>query len=318
MTRTAPGAGVPFDTPVAPGGYRWWYVDGFDDAHECAITVIAFVGSVFSPAYLRARRRDAMASPEAHCGLNVVVHGPSTRAWSMNELSSARVQRSADRFTLRASTLSYDADGLDIEIDEPATLWGSRIRGRVRVRPRTWHNHEISLDLAASHRWIGIAPCADVEVDLEHPRLGFRGRGYHDGNAGTEGLEQGFVGWTWSRTATTGGVAVTYDVHERGGRREPRGLRFTDDGGVGDFDAPVSLDLPPSRWRLPRRQRVESGDHVEVVRTLVDAPFYARTVTMTTGGVERFGMHEVVDLDRFVARRTQWMLPFKIAGAGWW
>ena len=40
-----------FDWPVPPGGYCWWYVDATSDCGQFALTVIAFVGSVFSPYY---------------------------------------------------------------------------------------------------------------------------------------------------------------------------------------------------------------------------------------------------------------------------
>ena len=33
-----------FDTPVPPGGYRWWYIDGLSDDGRHGITLIAFVG----------------------------------------------------------------------------------------------------------------------------------------------------------------------------------------------------------------------------------------------------------------------------------
>ena len=49
--------GVPFDRPVTQGGYLWWYLDGLSDDGQWAITLIAFVGTVFSPAYFRARAR---------------------------------------------------------------------------------------------------------------------------------------------------------------------------------------------------------------------------------------------------------------------
>ena len=51
---TKPGA---FDTPVAPGGYAWWYIDALSDDGRCGLTIIAFIGSVFSPYYALARRR---------------------------------------------------------------------------------------------------------------------------------------------------------------------------------------------------------------------------------------------------------------------
>ena len=32
----------PFDTPVPPGGYRWWYLDALSDDGRHGITLIAF------------------------------------------------------------------------------------------------------------------------------------------------------------------------------------------------------------------------------------------------------------------------------------
>ena len=46
-----------FDQPVAPGGYAWWYVDALSDDGLHGITLIGFIGSVFSPYYAWARRR---------------------------------------------------------------------------------------------------------------------------------------------------------------------------------------------------------------------------------------------------------------------
>mgnify|MGYP001372749352 CR=1 FL=1 len=51
----APAPG--FAAPVTPGGYHWWYLDAMSDDGEHALTVIVFVGSVFSPYYAAARRR---------------------------------------------------------------------------------------------------------------------------------------------------------------------------------------------------------------------------------------------------------------------
>ena len=54
----ATAAGRPeFDAAVPRSGYRWWYVDGISDDGRNAVVVIAFVGSVFSPYYFRARSR---------------------------------------------------------------------------------------------------------------------------------------------------------------------------------------------------------------------------------------------------------------------
>ena len=46
-----------FDGAVAPGGYRWWYIDAFSDDGQHGLTIIAFIGSVFSPYYKLERAR---------------------------------------------------------------------------------------------------------------------------------------------------------------------------------------------------------------------------------------------------------------------
>ena len=51
--------GPRFDAPVRPGGYAWWYVDAFSDDGRFGLTLIAFVGSVFSPYYAWRGRRGA-------------------------------------------------------------------------------------------------------------------------------------------------------------------------------------------------------------------------------------------------------------------
>ena len=40
-----------FDAPVPAGGYSWWYVDALSDDGRHGLTIIAFLGSVFSPYY---------------------------------------------------------------------------------------------------------------------------------------------------------------------------------------------------------------------------------------------------------------------------
>ncbi|MEP6836808.1 MAG: carotenoid 1,2-hydratase, partial [Bradyrhizobium sp.] len=58
---------------VSPNGYAWWYVDALSDDGQYGITVIAFIGSVFSPYYAFARRKGP-ADPLNHCAINVAIY----------------------------------------------------------------------------------------------------------------------------------------------------------------------------------------------------------------------------------------------------
>ena len=55
-----------FDADVPLNGYRWWYVDGLSDDSQHSLTVIAFIGSVFSPYYFAARQKGPAGSPGSH------------------------------------------------------------------------------------------------------------------------------------------------------------------------------------------------------------------------------------------------------------
>ncbi len=58
-----PARGPRFDQPVPPHGYAWWYVDALSDDGRHGITLIAFIGSVFSPYYAWTRRRGRRPAP---------------------------------------------------------------------------------------------------------------------------------------------------------------------------------------------------------------------------------------------------------------
>lgn len=278
------------------------------------MTVIAFVGAVFSPAYFRSRRARLDADPEAHCGFHVVVHGRAN-AWALSEWRGRDVVRERDNLVIGRSRIARDADGITIDVDERASLWSAAVRGRIRIAPEHGGTSPLALDRDGRHGWWPVAPRARIEVALERPALRFVGRGYHDANAGSEALELAFDGWSWSRLTDEERTIVVYDVH---GRHElaPIGLAF-DRTGTSAVEGLVARELGSTRWRLARSTRVESGARVEIVRTLVDAPFYARSLIETTDARAMVGVHEVVDLRRFVRPATQWMLPFRIHGVGW-
>ena len=113
-------SGAPrFDQPVAAGGYLWWYVDAISDDGRHALTLIAFVGSVFSPYYALARwRGGGSADPENHVALNVALYGEGGKRWTMTERARRHGRRTEGEFTIGPSGLSWDGQSLTVEIDE--------------------------------------------------------------------------------------------------------------------------------------------------------------------------------------------------------
>jgi len=308
-----------FDHPVPSGGYAWWYMDALSDDGCHGITVIAFVGSVFSPYYALARRRSGSAAdPLNHCALNVALYrragAAAATGWAMTERSREAVQRSPMRLQIGPSALQWQRDSLHVTIDETMVPWPRRLVGTLRLQAPAMLSQRYALDSAGQHHWCPIAPCAQVEVDLQQPRMRWRGSGYLDANFGQRSLEQDFRSWDWSRSTLDGQrSAVLYDVVRRDGSENSLALAFDPVTGARAFEPPARQHLPASGWRVARATRADHGSQPQLVQTLEDGPFYVRSVLRTqVDGVSAHAVHESLSLQRFSAGWVQLMLPFRM------
>lgn len=301
---------IGFDRPVPTNGYAWWYVDGLSDDGRHGITLIAFIGSVFSPYYAAARRRGP-ADPRHFAALNVALYG-DVRRWTMTERGRTQLNTESARLGVGASSLSWGDSALDFAVDEVTMPLPSRVRGTVRVIPAALTRHVHPLDGAGRHRWRPLAPRARIEVMLTQPALRWQGTGYLDSNDGDAPLEDDFRRWTWSRNSQRdGSTTVLYDVERRDGRATSLALRIDARGDAEAIAAPPTWRLQRTGWRIDRTTRSDGA--AAVLRTLEDAPFYARSLLATTlRGEPVVAMHESLDLDRFRSRWVQLLLPFRM------
>lgn len=313
----APTLPVAFDTTVAPGGYAWWYLDALSNDGQHGLTIIAFVGSVFSPYYARARRQNpGQAAPMNHCALNVALYaGPGSAApsgWAMTERGRPVVQRRATSLNIGPSSMRWDNGALTVAIDEMTVPWGKRLHGVVRLYPSAVLNQSYALDAAGLHQWCPIAPCARVEVELMQPELRWTGSAYLDSNRGQRPLEQDFSSWNWSRAALAGqGSAVLYDATRLDGSPLSLALAFEADGKTQSFTPPAIVNLPATAWRLPRSTRSEAAS--KILQGLEDGPFYARSLVQTQLlGETVTAVHESLCLRRWAQPVVQCMLPFRM------
>jgi len=299
---------------VAPGGYAWWYCDAISEDGRHGITIIAFIGSVFSPYYALSGRRD----PENHCTLNVALYGPKAR-WAMTERGREKVKRTVDTFQIGASSVRWEDGDYVVEIDETTAPIPSPLRGTVRLKtpwlnPRTFH-----IDPDGRHRWRPLSPASRIEVDMKSPDLKWRGRSYFDMNDGDAPLEADFTFWNWSRAMLEAdGVAICYDTHVRSGESRGLALKFDGRGEMEEFEAPPFRRLKPTFWwRAPRQLRSEDEAAAEVVRTLEDAPFYSRSEIRTRlFGRDYPGVHESLSGDRLASPWVKALLPFRMPRLG--
>lgn len=231
----------------------------------------------------------------------------------MTERDAPALRQERDRLGIGRSSLHWDGSALVVEFDEIAAPIPLRVRGSVRVIPRAIADHAWILDSAQMHRWTPIAPAARVEVHLQSPSSTWSGDGYLDTNRGDEPLETNLQRWTWSRGHLgTDTSVVLYDVVERNGAQTSLALAFDRHARAQAYPLPALARLSRSGWRIDRTTRSEDGV-ARVVRSLQDAPFYARALVSSRQlGQSVTCMHETLDLQRFRSPIVQAMLPFRM------
>ncbi len=248
--------------------------------------------------------------------MNIALYGPMRDRWAFTERGAFAVQREEHALSIGPSAMWWEGGALVIEFDEVTAPFGARIAGRVRLYPEERDGTPLTLDAEGKHCWWPIAPAARASVELTHPRLHFRGAGYHDANAGDEPLEEAFSGWTWARVACRERAVVTYDVTRRDGSRRLVSRAFERGGRIRDDVPVVERSLPKTRWGLDRRIQVGAEATPELLRTLEDTPFYSRSMVRASYLGERaVGIHETLSLGRFTSRWVQFLLPFRMKRA---
>jgi carotenoid 1,2-hydratase len=238
-----------FDRHVPPGGYLWWYVDALSADGAYGLTLIAFVGSVFSPYYAWARRH-GNPDPANHCALNVALYGPRAGRWSMTERAAAAVARACSSLSIGRSTLDWDGTALHISVDEICAPIPTRLRGTIRLTPSALRDSSFALDEGNRHQWTPFAPCSQIELHFSEPALKWSGMAYFDSNFGEEPLETAFRDWTWSRA--TRGERLT-EFPTRSNRRRSSNCRRRN-GASDAIPAPIAGPRRASSKRSKMRR----------------------------------------------------------------
>jgi carotenoid 1,2-hydratase len=302
-----------FDQAVDPGNYLWWYVDGLSDDGLYGFSIIAFVGSVFSPYYAWTNKKQP-ANANDYCAINVALYTPNSKHWTMTERAQNAIQRTEHTFTIGPSLLHWENDVLTIKIKERVPLLGNKVEGTIKVYPDQLFNHVVALDDQGKHRWGPISPSARVEVSFAKPNLHWKGSAYFDSNEGDEAVSQSFSEWDWSRAhLKDGSTAVIYDVRQSNGAERIIASKFNLDGTVEPFTAPERVSLRKTGWGIKRNMRSEKPTAVELLNTYEDTPFYARSrIQSHLLGEEVISMHETLNVNRLKSNIVQLMLPWRM------
>jgi carotenoid 1,2-hydratase len=304
--------GPRFDCAVGgDGGYVWWYVDAISDDGVHGLTMIAFIGSVFSPYYAWSN----WADPFQHCAINVALYrldGAGGR-WAMTERGAKSLSRDATHFAVGPSHLRWENGVLTADINEITMPIASPLKGTIRLVPDVMTDYEVVLDTKARHHWRPLAPRARVELKFDAPNLNWSGDGYFDTNRGSEPLERAFQSWHWGRAHRGKDLMLFYDCLGRDKRQSQLALQVDPSGAVTQVPSPPTTHLPSTFWRVDRTAWGDQGQATKVIKTLEDTPFYARSALQSTLGGERVTMmHESLDLDRLKHPIVRAMLPFRM------
>lgn len=284
-----------------------------DDGRH-GLSVIAFIGSVFSPYYAWSGRKD----PYDHIAINVALYGPKAR-WAMTERGKGALDDGPDHFSVGPSALHWEGDTLVIDVNEVTVPLPSRLKGQIRFTPDVGQPTPFALDTSARHHWWPYAPFGRIEAEFDKPGLSWRGHGYADTNTGTTALEADFSGWTWSRASTDDGAVIFYEPQERSGAHQIIAIHVDATGNVTTIDVPPRVDLKKGFWGVARDTRSEDPGKTRITETFVDAPFYTRdALQMVLGGKPCPAVHESLNLDRFASPIVKLMLPFKMPRRAKW
>ncbi len=285
------------------------------------MTLIAFIGSVFSPYYAWQRRRwgDDQVLAEDHVAVNVSLYRRApgqqryAKWWTMTERGHRDLRRNQDLLAIGPSQLRWADDGsLQIDLDEWASPWPQRLRGRIDVRLQTQPARRFALDGGGLHHWQPISPVARVEVALDAPAARWQGEAYLDANWGRRPLARDFTRWHWSRQRQPAdGCRVLYAMEPRSGAPQALDLRIAADGAVAAGMPPPAYALPASGWGVDRQTRAALHAEPTVAATLESGPFYCRSLLADAAGGAPW-MHESLDLARFDQPLVQAMLPFRM------
>ena len=301
--------GPNFALEVPSPGYAWWYVDGISDGGDRAISIIGFIGSVFSPWYRWSGRRD----PHNNVCINVATYGPGGR-FTMTDRGRSALRQTENSFTVGPSSLHWNGDSLTIDINEiGAPPLVSRVRGQITLTPRAMTSVELALTEDESHLWRPFAPVSDIDVNLEASGWQWSGHGYFDANFGTRALEADFNHWTWGRFPTKTGATCFYDATRRDGSALEAAIRFDVHGNSRRITPPPTSKMRRSLWAVRRETRCDQGFLPYQVKPMLDAPFYNRAMVRTRlDGECTTGVYEALDLTRFRMPLLQPMIALRV------
>ena len=299
--------------------------------------IVWYAGLPFDPSYGLAAIRH-LDAPDRHpapsaldhaaIGLSVYRKG-ATAAYALNRYSADQFHHRAAPFAVAVARSRVERDGgsYRLHVETPERDGKRTILADLTFTPAP-ATQPIERDLggggpAGPHHWIlAAADCrVDGTVALDGRggfSLDFRGRGYHDHNAGALEMSRALRRWRWGRVHLGRRTHVYYHAEPRHGVSSTLWITCEDGRPVSvRDDVTIALDEPkrhPLGIGYARSLSIAGADASWRHAATVDyGPFYLRWLTeFRVGGETGVGIAELLDGDRLHRPWFNWMIPYRL------
>jgi carotenoid 1,2-hydratase len=320
-----------------PGSQEWWYFDAISDDGEYALVIVWYAGLPFDPDYglaaLRHRRyprRYPAPNPLDHSaiGLSLYRRG-KTVAYALNRYPAHRFAFEASPFAVQLARSRFErsASTYRLHVETPAVDGRRNIVADLSFTPaaRTESLERELGGVGGPHRWILAAADCRVEGSVALEGSGgfvvdFRGRGYHDHNAGSEELSVALTRWRWGRFHAGQRTYIFYEAEPREGARQSLWV-VCEEGRPVEVRDDVALRVEETRRhplgiRYGRRLGFEPGGPPArwCHRDLVDyGPFYLRWLSeLQLEGGNVIGITALLEAKALHQMWFNWMIPYRL------
>ena len=325
--------------PTAPGAHEWWYFDAISDDGRDSFVIVWYSALPFDPDYGLASLRHIQnpgkypkPNPLDHCAIGFSWYRDGkTVAYALNRFRKEqfchRMDNSGIHLNIHKNILSRDNAGhYKLSINTPALGFGigtSQIQAELTFESASavsgWEQ-----DLGNSdhpHLWILAAPDCQVrgQIEVGKKSLAFKGRGYHDHNAGGDELSRSFHKWHWGRFHSGESTKIYYVCEPTPG--ESQGLWLEcHQGQVTETRTLQKLEgSEPKRTVFGIRyedqlRHAESESLWRLGKPVDQGPFYLRFVGQmeSSEGAHGLGICELLQADHLHQRWFNWMIPYRL------
>ena len=258
----------------------------------------------------------APADPLDHCAINVALYGKRRQALGDDGAAARRRRPHRAHFAVGPSRLAWDGNALTIRIDEIAVPIPGRLRGTVRVVPTAITRQAFTLERKRQSPLVADRALRAGPGGTRSAASALAGRRLSRHESRRRAAGTGFYRLAMVARRDAGRRRVIlYDARRRDGSRIDLAMTFDPQGRIAGVRA--AADGRAETHRLAHRHAASAAKtRRTLVRTLEDAPFYARSlVAAKLLGEPVILMHESLSLDRFRMPVVQAMLPFRMPRA---